>query len=662
VTARAHLAQAAATLVRVVFPPDPGLLRLLAALRATLAGLLTFLLVVLLGALLPAHLAPSLPDRILGFAIGLFAGAAVRDPTGRKRAVTLALVPFAAFALCIAAALLRDRPLAAELLVPAIMFAVTYGGVRGPRWGAIGTIALISYVISLVTQRPPSALPAQALVVCLGAADAALVRFALLPERPAVELARLRHSIRHGISRVLGHIDAAVNAGAWHRDTLAALRRDLDRLGEAMLMGEARIAAMAAQEPQQAGIGLHMLEIQLAVEHLARVAQQDLGESSMRRELHRKVAELRQSLAADRVPSLLEAGPSALGAALALLARVIREPISSDAALQPAPAPAGTGSALRPAVQAAIAGGLAIGCGELVSPHRWYWAAFAAFVMFQGTRSRGESIAKVAQFMAGTLAGVLGGVLLATALAGRTLLMLAAIVAAVFLAFQAFMAAYAVMIFWITVVLGLMFGMLGYFAPQLLLMRLEETAAGAACGIVVTSLVLVRPTRAPIDAATAGFLRALAAVVDAALPGLLQGRAMPGLPARLLEIEQRLRDLRAAAQPALSGLGGWRDQTLRRHLVLLSGCENWARELGAIALHSAGLSDVVLAQAVPQAAERIDATIGRLLARAGPPGLQAVNDAPARLPQIPDDADPLHRAAHLVLRIDAALVQLAGHD
>lgn len=645
-----------------LFPPDPGLLRLLAALRATLAGLLTFLLVVLLGALLPPHLAPSLPDRILGFAIGLFAGAAVREPTGRNRAVTLALVPFAAFTLCIAAALLLDHPLAAELLVPAIMFAVTYGGARGPRWGAIGTIALISYIISLVTQRPPSDLPAQALVVCLGAVDAALVHFVLLPERPAVELARLRHSIRHRISRVLGRIDAAVNAGAWHRDTRAALRRELDRLGEAMLMGEVRITAMAAQEPRQAGIGLHMLETQLAVEHLARVAQQDLGRGSTREELQRKIVELRRALAADRVPPRLEAGPSALDAALALLARVMREPVRSEATLQPALAAAGSGSALRPAVQAAIAGTLAIGCGELVSPHRWYWAAFAAFVMFQGTRSRGESIAKVAQFTAGTLAGVLAGVLLATALAGRTLLMLAAIVAAVFLAFQAFMAAYAVMIFWITVVLGLMFGMLGYFAPALLLMRLEETAAGAASGILVSSLVLVRPTRAAIDAATAGFLRALAAVVDAALPALLQGRRMPELLPRLVEIEQRLRDLRAAAQPALSGLGGWRNQTLRRRLVLLSGCEAWARELGAIALHSAGLSDAALSAAIRQAAERIDATIGRLLVPAGARQPPTTENAAVRLPRIPDDADPPHRAVRLVLRIEAALVQLGQNE
>ena len=40
---------------------------------------------------------------------------------------------------------------------------------------------------------------------------------------------------------------------------------------------------------------------------------------------------------------------------------------------------------------------------------------------------------------------------------------MAAIVAAVFLAFQANVAAYGTMVFWITVILGLMFGMLGFF-------------------------------------------------------------------------------------------------------------------------------------------------------------------------------------------------------
>ena len=60
----------------LVFPPDPGGLRLLAALRATLAGVLTFFLVMLLGAVV----AVPVTDRIMGFAIALFIAA-----TGTRR-------------------------------------------------------------------------------------------------------------------------------------------------------------------------------------------------------------------------------------------------------------------------------------------------------------------------------------------------------------------------------------------------------------------------------------------------------------------------------------------------------------------------------------------------------------------------------------------------
>ena len=128
---------------------------------------------------------------------------------------------------------------------------------------------------------------------------------------------------------------------------------------------------------------------------------------------------------------------------------------------------------------------LAIVLSEMILPNRWYWAAFAAFVMFQGTRSRGESIAKGMAFILGTTGGLVGGVLLATLLAGHDLASLGVIVVAVFLAFQANVAAYGVMVFWITIILGLLFGMLGYFTFDVLLLRLEE----AAVGVISTRMV-----------------------------------------------------------------------------------------------------------------------------------------------------------------------------
>ena len=65
--------------VRLLLPPDPGALRLLAALRATLAGVVTFFLVMLMGSVA----ALPVTDRILGFGIALFIAANVRDGTPR---------------------------------------------------------------------------------------------------------------------------------------------------------------------------------------------------------------------------------------------------------------------------------------------------------------------------------------------------------------------------------------------------------------------------------------------------------------------------------------------------------------------------------------------------------------------------------------------------
>ncbi len=191
----------------VLFPPDPGRLRLLAALRATLAGLLSFGVVVLLGRVLPL----ATPDRILGFAVGLFTGASVRDPTRRQQVVTILLVPLAACAAVTVAAFVLDRTLASALLILAIMAAATFAGARGPRGAALGLIALIAAVITLVTHQPPNELPGRVLVIVVSAAIAALIRFVLLPERPAVELARLRHDIRRAIAGVLAGIEAALS-------------------------------------------------------------------------------------------------------------------------------------------------------------------------------------------------------------------------------------------------------------------------------------------------------------------------------------------------------------------------------------------------------------------------------------------------------------------
>ena len=636
-------------MVQLLFPPDPGALRLLAALRATLAGVLTFLLVLLLGEF------TTLPitDRILGFGMALFIAANVRDATPRQRLITMALAPLFAFAATTLAALLYDQPLAAAVLLPLIMFGVAYGAMRGPRWASLGIVALIAYFLGLVTRDPPATLPVRLVVLLLAAGDAALIRCLLLPERPRAELDRLRHAIDRRIIRVLDHIAAAVAAGAWTDRASEELRRDVYRLGEVVMLAQGRVAALAAELPDQGNRWQHLLAIELGVERIARIAQRDLGTSTDRADLLAVLTALRHGAEPPSVRSTAR-----LAGALVLLGHVTQEAPHDTSVPAAAPPPAGVPQDLRAALQTAIATALAIAAGDLVSPNRWYWAAFTAFVMFQGTRSRGESMVKGAQFTIGTLAGVVFGMLLATLLSGHEVLTVAAIVAAVFLAFQANVAAYGVMVFWLTIILGLLFGMLGFFAPELLLLRLKETAVGAVCGGMVASLVLARREPAAIADAMRAFLRALGESVDRAARALLDGAPAPDLSACIMAAEQRFRDLGAIAQTERFGLAASRNETLRRPILLLEGCELWARELGQIGLQSARLEPPRLIRLVRETVAHIDSTLSELIER--PTDLSTMpqtDDEPAGEPvEVPGHRLP--RALRLLLRIDGALVHL----
>lgn len=637
----------------LLFPPDPGALRRLAALRATLAGVLTFILVILLGAVIAV---PS-SDRILGFAIALFIAATVRDGTARQRLITIGLAPVAAFVATALSALLLEQPLAAAIAVPPLMFVVAYGSALGPRYASLGMVALIAYIVGLVTRQPPDTLPIRLIVLLLAAGDAALVRLVLLPERPQAELDRLRRAIHAGIARVLGRIADAVAAGRWTDPTRAELHREVYRLGEMIMLAQTRVAALAAQLPGQGNRWLHLLAIELGTERVARVALRDLGGRADRAQLLATLDALRNGTAQPPQQS-----SARLAMALALLGHVLREVPRAAPAPAAAPPPASNAPGLRPALQTAIAAGLAIIGGELVSPNRWYWAAFAAFVMFQGTRSRGELVAKGVQFMIGTLAGVVVGMLAATLLSGHDILSLAAIVGAVFFAFQANVAAYGVMVFWITIILGLLFGMLGYFTPDLLLLRLKEGSVGAACGALVASAVLVRREHAATLDATVDFLHAFGQAVDSAARALLGSTPEPDLAARILTSEQRFRDLSAIAQSEQSGLAASRNEALRRRMLLLEACEEWARELGEISLQSAGLDDPALVRSVRETVARIDSTLpGLINSLTTQSAIPPVADEPAEDLGPASHDEPSHRAVRLLLRIDGALVHLASH-
>ncbi len=258
-------------------------------------------------------------------------------------------------------------------------------------------------------------------------------------------------------------------------------------------------------------------------------------------------------------------------------------PPESDGDGQQADKQSGLRPSTRQAIQVSLAAALAIGAGQLVSPTRWFWAVIAAFVIFAGTNSWGETLTKGWQRLIGTMLGVPCGMLVATLFAGNQLGSLAMIFVCLFCAFYFKDVTYSLMTFWITTMLALLYGLLGEFSLGVLMLRIEETAIGAVIGITVAILVLPTNTRTAIRDDTRSFLAALSALIENSIATMFcDGKATsPTEQAR--ELDRSLQQFRVTAKPLMAGVAGLAGRrSIRRGLRLFTACDRYGRSLARI--------------------------------------------------------------------------------
>ena len=235
----------------------------------------------------------------------------------------------------------------------------------------------------------------------------------------------------------------------------------------------------------------------------------------------------------------------------------------------------------RQAVQVAIAGALAIILGRQISESRYYWAVIATFVTFTGTATRSETSLKAANRVLGTLVGLGAGIGLAELTAGHTLLALAVIVLSMTCGFYVVNISYAGMILFVTIMVSQLYSVLHEFTPGLLVLRLEETALGAAIGIAVGLVVLPTSTRDTLEAAEHAFLEAVATVLDETAAAWEGAATDPN--ARVRVMEDRMRQLALIARPLTKPLiSGADPASLRRRLSLYAAAARHARALAAL--------------------------------------------------------------------------------
>ncbi|MFE4991560.1 FUSC family protein [Streptomyces mirabilis] len=171
----------------------------------------------------------------------------------------------------------------------------------------------------------------------------------------------------------------------------------------------------------------------------------------------------------------------------------------------------------RVSLQLAIALSLAIFFGDLLSPSHLLWAVVSVYVTFLGSASDREQLRKSVFRVLGTLVGVVAGDGLARLTGTQPVASIAVVILAAFLMSYFGRVNYALVVGAATLGVAQFYSQAGELTSSLLATRVEETALGAACAIVVGLAVLPLRTTHAAQVGLAGYLRALAQVLDGLL-------------------------------------------------------------------------------------------------------------------------------------------------
>ncbi|MEB3371482.1 FUSC family protein [Saccharopolyspora mangrovi] len=581
---------------------DPSLRRLRTAVRVTLAVALT------LAASVPllAWWGQPLPSAMIGAVVAINGSLGVNDPDRRDQAITYALLPLpvlAALGLSIAT---QFSPLLHSAVFLVVIFVAVYVRRFGPRFFPLGMVAFMGYFFAMFLRPPPAQFPALLVAVLIGTVAAAGLRFLVLRDDPEGVLARGRRTLRaqvHGLLHAVRDVAEQPQSTARRR----RLHNHSARLNETSLMLENTVGRLdQLSEASRSVLRQRILDVELAAENLVTRLLQLVDHPSgggavphavgallsvlqshpqQIREATRRVSEQVE----DRGSVELAMAIRRLGTELAELAEATGElgeqgdetEIEAEDGTEET-ADEQTGLArpeLRTAIQVTVAAGLAIVLGQLVSPNRWYWAVITAFVVFISTNSRGELLVRAWQRTAGTIFGVLAGILVAAQVSGDLTAELAVILLCVFLAFYFVGYSYAAMTFFITTLLGALYGMLGTFNIAVLETRLAETAVGALAGVLAAVFVLPTRTREVVRNNTAEFLKALRDFLRSTGTELSEHGTASDLQEPTRALDDALQQVLTSASPLTAYRFRSRRSQVQRMAAKLSGCAFYVRNL-----------------------------------------------------------------------------------
>lgn len=670
-----------------ILASDPSLDRLRSGLRA----LFTAVLCAGLFLLLTRWFGLKYQLSLAGSVVSVIAIVALQDAGRRQQQITMAWM--AAMA---SVALVVGTLAAGKLGLSAILFLVTIFNsfeMRrfGPRGAGLGTISYQSYFYAMLFKNPPDKAAWLPMFVFLGCAIAFAVHFWLVPEHPGRMLKSEVRAYRARIAVLLHDLARWLDQDG--RNDKAGNRRidaHLAALNARSLGLDARLAGFASDAGDGARLREQVLRCELAAETVADVVRTQDGDAASRRALAAQLREL-EAVAGRAAPDF---DPDAWSARLALppdarwrlchaagvLARMAPWRASLPATRderKPAPAPTQSQSqsqadvskhaswfddTTRRALQACGAALGAMLAGHAISPSHWYWAVFAAFVVFTRAGTVGQTLSGAWRQVLASLAGLCLGVLFAELVHGNRdveLGLLFVFVAVGFYAFKGMQNIYTVLL---TAMLAMLYELMGMNSPQMLLLRLTETAVGALIAVLSARLILPVRTEEESDGKGAELLRAAGRLLAASFEG---GRRPP-LNDAVRELDRKLQALRGALGPVTRAEYPAAKDNHRAQLRRLSRIVFCVRHFySLVASHAPGL---VRAREVQAAARALAPELDAVAARLDAPGPQAprpaqpgpaVADFPPLDPPVAqaegEDGRPLQVATRWLEEADALL-------
>jgi uncharacterized membrane protein YccC len=311
----------------------------------------------------------------------------------------------------------------------------------------------------------------------------------------------------------------------------------------------------------------------------------------------------------------------------------------------------------RRALQACAAALGALLAGRALSADHWFWAVFAAFVVFTRAVTIGQTLSTAWRQVLATVGGVGVGVAAAALVHGSRsieLSLLFAFIAAGFYAFHGMQNTYTVLL---SAMLAMLYELMGMDSPGLLLLRLEETAIGATSAILSARLIFPVHTRDESAGKSAGLLRAAGLLLRTAWT---DADADPGARhAAMRNLDRKLQALRQALGPVTGASYPGSKENRRQHLARLSRIAYCVRHCCYLATHDAPrlAQSAPLAEAAGVLAKRLDDAAVLLDAPAPRRQAEGVTSALV-LPEVTDrqpDALPLRLAVRWLADTDATL-------